>query len=627
MPFRAFFHQNDNGKAKVAAADKAPAPKPTPKPTPKQALPLTHRFVTRFQRSENAAATDEGFISLRAAYNALGQFLYILGFEAEYLLLCLKRLLKRFGAAFLRVAAGAARRMLALLKTIFGILLYDFAQPWRRLHSGFGNIRKEIAQTAEIAGRAAAAKSGIAYFFSGVRTYAHLLLPIFAYALPIGAACVFVYTVNTMLGYNFALAVEADGEALGYVENQTVFEDAKALVRGRIRTTKEGDEWETNPVFTLAIADKQALSSAAFLADKLIATSSEEIQNATGIYVDGELLGVTTEGVLLQSTLNGLRAPYEQPDNPNLRVEFVKDVVLLPGIYFTSSLTDASAIVQKLTGEVEGQRIYAVQKGDSPSGIAQKNNIPLKDLYALNPKMTEKGYRMPIGDELLIAKSENFLQVKTIERVTRQVPIAHETIKTNSTELAWGRKQVVVAGADGLEERLVEITRIDNIPVSEETILVTPISAPVTQEEIIGVKGANGNVAGDASTGNLIWPVPGYKYVSRDFRNDRGLDIAANSGVPIIAADNGIVQFAGSGAGSAYWSYGNFVQLSHSTGISTLYAHMSSVAVRAGDYVTQGQIIGYIGRTGRATGNHLHFEVQVNGGRRVDPYGYVKQPR
>ena len=70
-----------------------------------------------------------------------------------------------------------------------------------------------------------------------------------------------------------------------------------------------------------------------------------------------------------------------------------------------------------------------------------------------------------------------------------------------------------------------------------------------------------------------------------------------------------------------YGTYGNDVSVSHGDGTSTLYAHMNSRAVKEGDVVTQGQVLGYVGATGRTTGNHLHFEVRVNG-QRQDPVDF-----
>lgn len=102
--------------------------------------------------------------------------------------------------------------------------------------------------------------------------------------------------------------------------------------------------------------------------------------------------------------------------------------------------------------------------------------------------------------------------------------------------------------------------------------------------------------------------------------NHTGIDIPAARGTPIYAAKSGVVITSVYGSGSS-WSYGNYVVISHSDGTSTLYAHMSSRAVSKGQTVKQGDVIGYVGTTGRSTGNHLHFEVRVNG-QRTDPLYY-----
>jgi murein DD-endopeptidase MepM/ murein hydrolase activator NlpD len=116
--------------------------------------------------------------------------------------------------------------------------------------------------------------------------------------------------------------------------------------------------------------------------------------------------------------------------------------------------------------------------------------------------------------------------------------------------------------------------------------------------------------------GSRIHPVTGKP------SNHTGIDIPAPSGTPIYAAKSGVVSTSVYGSGSS-WSYGNYVVISHSDGTSTLYAHMSKRAVSEGQTVKQGAVIGYVGTTGRSTGNHLHFEVRVNGNR-TDPINYFK---
>ena len=129
-------------------------------------------------------------------------------------------------------------------------------------------------------------------------------------------------------------------------------------------------------------------------------------------------------------------------------------------------------------------------------------------------------------------------------------------------------------------------------------------------------------------TGSLRWPVPSCTSISSGFGSrwgttHKGIDIPASYGSAIVAADSGTVIQAGYGiSGSGYGGYGNVVAIDHGNGIITLYAHMSSVATSAGATVAKGQTIGYVGSTGNSTGNHLHFEVRVNG-ESVQPLDYV----
>ena len=96
-----------------------------------------------------------------------------------------------------------------------------------------------------------------------------------------------------------------------------------------------------------------------------------------------------------------------------------------------------------------------------------------------------------------------------------------------------------------------------------------------------------------------------------------GVDFSASCGTPIRAAGSGKVLSAASNSG-----YGNVTVINHGGGLATLYGHQSAFAVSAGQVVTQGQVVGYVGSTGKSTGCHLHFEVRVNGNP-VSPLGYL----
>ena len=123
-----------------------------------------------------------------------------------------------------------------------------------------------------------------------------------------------------------------------------------------------------------------------------------------------------------------------------------------------------------------------------------------------------------------------------------------------------------------------------------------------------------------------IWPAEGHLSSGFGYRISpftgqpklhAGLDIANRVGTPIIAPARGTVTFAG-------WqgAYGNYITINHGNGISTHYAHMQRLVVKEGQVVNRGDLIGYIGNTGRSTGPHLHYEVRV-GGVPVNPLRYI----
>ena len=128
-----------------------------------------------------------------------------------------------------------------------------------------------------------------------------------------------------------------------------------------------------------------------------------------------------------------------------------------------------------------------------------------------------------------------------------------------------------------------------------------------------------------APTGTLQWPLPvagtitsqfGHRVdpITGEVSSHTGTDIACAEGTPILAAANGTVTVA-NGLDSWGGSYGYYIQIDHGGGLETLYAHCSSICVTTDQQVQAGQVIGYVGHTGRATGSHLHLEVHVNGSR------------
>ncbi|MBQ8725095.1 MAG: M23 family metallopeptidase, partial [Oscillospiraceae bacterium] len=140
------------------------------------------------------------------------------------------------------------------------------------------------------------------------------------------------------------------------------------------------------------------------------------------------------------------------------------------------------------------------------------------------------------------------------------------------------------------------------------------------------------------SAGRFIWPCPGFYVLTSGFgprwgRHHSGIDISSGgiSGATVVCSLSGTVTKVNTGCSHNYakssscgcgGGYGNYVLVTHANGYSTMYAHLSSVSVYAGQSVSANTVLGYVGSTGFSTGPHLHYEVRLNGAR-VDPELYL----
>lgn len=160
-----------------------------------------------------------------------------------------------------------------------------------------------------------------------------------------------------------------------------------------------------------------------------------------------------------------------------------------------------------------------------------------------------------------------------------------------------------------------------------ETISANKKEQQAIDNEISKILSSSSNKPGDSNytpgTGQLAYPTS-YHKISAGYPNYRngsyhgGVDFSCPSGTPVHAADSGKVVIAK----SLTYSYGKYIVIDHGNGLSTLYAHNSSLCVSVGQSVQKGDIIAYSGSTGNSTGPHLHFEVRLNG-TRVNPLSYL----
>lgn len=212
---------------------------------------------------------------------------------------------------------------------------------------------------------------------------------------------------------------------------------------------------------------------------------------------------------------------------------------------------------------------------------------------------------------------------KTFKNITETKIIPYQTETIESEEYYVGTVIVETAGETGVSESVYRVEYLNGEETARSLVSETIVSTPVTCIQIVGTKEYPKPVA----TGTFVWPLvnPG---VSSSFgwrqdpftgeaRFHLGLDLYSPLGSPIYASDGGLVVEA-----TYNDSYGIYVLIDHGNGIMTRYAHMNQRLVEAGDRVYQGQEIGKVGMTGRATGYHCHFEIIINGNV-VQPLDYL----
>jgi murein DD-endopeptidase MepM/ murein hydrolase activator NlpD len=272
------------------------------------------------------------------------------------------------------------------------------------------------------------------------------------------------------------------------------------------------------------------------------------------------------------------------------------------------------------------ERLVAIYQSDDPDAVevvlAARSFADLLDQLDYLRELGEQDRRIATQVEAAKiaarkARTRTERTRLTVGRITREVEartneqrVVRDRLLASQAQLASARteKRRTLAVVESQERDLVhkEASLERESAELAATIQASQSSAP--------------SLPRASSSSGFIWPVNGTLTSTFGWRWGRmheGIDIAAPAGTPIAAAASGVVIYAGWLGG-----YGNLVVIDHGGGIATAYAHQSSIAVGNGQQVSQGQTIGYVGSTGHSTGNHLHFEVRVQGAA-VDPLGYL----
>ena len=396
------------------------------------------RYRRRRHRLDNASR------KLRSSKLVLrvGAVLYALGFGAEYAAVRVGRAIKY---AALWVAGGIRRFAKALAETAFpgaAQVAKDLFGPIVLFAKGIVSLLIHAHRIRREQGFGAAFEASVHYFKNGVRRNLSLLPRMAMYALPICAlalgAAVFQYVIHQP----YALAVRVNGETVGYVANEDVFNTAREDVMERISYAgTDKTEWTIEPSYTLAIAHHMMDENE--MANAIIQSAGDQISEGTALYLDGELTAVCSDGSALRDYLAAMLDPYEEEeDDPDVSVGFNKQVTLEDGLYFKEGLQDFETVRQELVGVKQAQKVYTVKAGDTLWSIAHNNDLTFRELCALNPAfkgepLSETSSILE-GDHLVITKEEAGLEVRITRIETHEEEIAFSTETTKSNEYTKG---------------------------------------------------------------------------------------------------------------------------------------------------------------------------------------------
>ena len=294
----------------------------------------------------------------------------------------------------------------------------------------------------------------------------------------------------------------------------------------------------------------------------------------------------------------------ERPLTLPSQLNFLQNDVLFRAAVPRTTILDRSQPEQQLAvpGAVANTatlQTYAVDTGDTISGIAAKFGLAVETIIWANQDLENNPDLLSIGQQLIILP---------VDGVYHQVG-GGDTIDAIASTFKTDPQLIIDQPLNGLDPENLII-------VPGQWLIVPGGSKPFVPRAVTAYSGP---VPNDATAGSGIfgWPTSG-EITQGYFGYHPGIDIGGWTGAPVLAADSGYVVATG-------WDntgYGLSVVIDHGNGFQTLYAHMNDYYVSPGENVAKGQQIGEVGETGNSTGPHLHFEIR-HGTVQRNPYGFL----
>lgn len=595
------------------------------------------RNIAEFKESK----TDLKGALLNAVYKFTDSMVFVGETVSTISTLLGKKLLSETVKAFSRLRVRTVPHAQSLL-LILQLSLVRLCEPALKLIRSVGVIRQRAQLAGETAAREMEAECSPSHIrkaaaLEAFRTTRELIwesrklaLRSFSYAAPIFSIMFFAGIVRYASNLEYAVNIMYNGQDLGYIAAESDYDIAEQAVQQKISYVAGNETVTFTPRLSLKIIQDSAdYINPSELADKLITNSESALVQAYGFYIGGEFCAAVTDKAEIEKALDAIIQKYQGIEGAE-NIAFIKQPSFEESIFLADTIVEAEKVAELLNSVVTPALKYTLTEQDTLESVIDRFNVSQEKIEFLNPDIAEK---WAAGVEIILSVPESFMPVSYTVNTEFITPIAYNTITIDDASRYEGYKEITIKGQNGELTNTKQNLYVDGYLTSSEIISSVTTKEAVTENVVIGTRKNSsysenipvytGPIDLDGTT-DFIWPCNGGKRSSgfgyRWGSLHGAVDISAPVGTDIYAAQDGVVVLAG-----RHYSYGNYVVIDHGNNIVTLYAHASALVAQTGDYVKTGDVIAKVGNTGTSYGNHLHFEIRINGVR-VDPELYIKKP-
>lgn len=467
-----------------------------------------------------------------------------------------------------------------------------------------------------------------------------LIIGFLAISVSLGV-CIFGYNYRHTLSPNLYYKVYLNNEVLGVISSKDKLEK---FINAESENVK--NKYNVDNVFAPSGLVIEKLSSY----DQEVMDVSEvyrQIISKSDLTIDGYQINIknddksttiyVTEEELFKNATIDLIKTFVGSDKYNLYISNRQDKInetgsIVENIYIQNDITikqtripvsekiyttvsDLSRFL--LYGSNYETSQYIVKVGDTISSVALANQISTEEFLISNPNFTDKTNLLHVGESVTIAVTNPQMQVVMEEYQVVDKESAYITEEQYDSSLYVGTTKVIQEGENGIVRVSQNVQTINGSITYIEPVSKEEIKQAITRITLVGTH----MVPNVGDVKNWAWPSNSGYTITDDFEwrinpitgareHHSGIDITGTGyGSPVYAANNGTV------ITKKYQSdYGNYITINHNNGYWTVYAHMSRFApgIEVGSTVARGQLIGYVGSSGWATGPHLHYEVWKN---------------